>query len=365
MNQRARPAARRARLRERLTAEELDALVVGAAPNITYLSGFTGSNGRLVVAEDPEMDLLVTDGRYATQAAQECPGLAVLVRREGLVEAVAEHLAPVGGRVGFEAARTTWRDGEALREAVADRGMEAVPTAGWVEALRAVKDDSELAALRAAGELTVAAWRALLETLRPGMTERDVAIRVERSMVDLGAAGPAFPTIVAGGPNGARPHHRPGDRPLAAGELVTVDMGARLSGYCADMTRTVALGQPPAELRAVHELVRTAQGAGVGAAVAGQDAGTVDAACRDAITAAGYGDRFVHDTGHGVGLEVHEQPDVRESSTDRLQARMTITVEPGVYLPGSGGVRIEDTVAVTDDGPPACLTETPRTLLVL
>ena len=273
----------------------------------------------------------------------------------------------------LEAAAVSWQRARRLREALP--GVQVVPTAGQVEALREVKDAGEVAALRRACAVGDEAFAALCERLVKGMSERDAAVTLERAMVDLGAEAVAFSTIVASGPNGARPHHRPGGRVLAAGDLITCDFGATVDGYHSDMTRTVALGRCPPVLAAVYELVRGAQQAGLEAVVAGAQTDAVDAACRTVIADAGHAERFVHGTGHGVGLEVHEAPFLRPGpgsappavtagTSVTLRAGMTVTVEPGVYLPGLGGVRIEDCVLVTPDGADV-LTRTPKDLRVL
>lgn len=358
--------ARRDRLRQRLAEHSLDALVVTTAVNARYLTGFTGSNAAVVVTGDPAGDLLLTDGRYETQAAEQAPGIDRVICRAETIDKVVERLvASDAVRVGFEADRLDWQTAERLRETGGTAGLELRPAAGHVERLRASKDPVELEALRGACRLTDAAFEDLLGWLAAGMTEREVAIRLERTMVELGAEEASFPSIVAAGEHSAVPHHRPGDRRLAGGELVKFDFGATWAGYHADMSRTVALGQPPAELRHIHEVVRAAQQAGVGAAAAGVTAGTVDAASRTPIADAGYGERFVHSTGHGVGLEIHEWPTLRDGDDATLGTGMTVTVEPGIYLPGRGGVRIEDTVAIRDAGPPEVLTTSPRSLLTL
>jgi Xaa-Pro aminopeptidase len=248
------------------------------------------------------------------------------------------------------------------------------PTTDLVEALRVVKEPSEIARLERACQITVAAFDAMLEGLHPGRTERDLAIELERRFVDLGADGLAFTPIVASGPNGAVPHHHPTHRAIEAGDLVTFDIGARVDGYHADFTRTVAVGKPWHTWMEIHALVEAAQAAGMAAATAGRPLADVDRAARDIITNAGHGDAFVHGTGHGVGLQIHEAPMVSGRATGSLAASTVITVEPGVYLAdhaarslgtAPGGVRIEDTVLVTPNGPAQPLTDAPRALVVL
>jgi Xaa-Pro aminopeptidase len=251
-----------------------------------------------------------------------------------------------------------------------------VPAGRLVEELRTVKDDAEIELLRRACAITDAAFAQLLPLIGPGASERELAIALERAMTDHGADGVAFDTIVASGPNGAIPHHAPGARRLEPGDLVTIDCGARLGGYHADMTRTVALGEPAGWQREVYDLVAAAQRAGVAAAVPGTGVGALDAAARDLIEAAGYGGCFQHGLGHGVGLQVHEAPIIGYGRTGTLMDRVPVTVEPGIYLPGTGGVRIEDTLVVRAGGDAAdaeagaagcaeILTMTTKELLVL
>lgn len=351
-------AARRDRLRTRLADAGLDALLVTTLTNVRYLTGFTGSAATLLVTADGEDDRFVTDGRYETQAADEVGDLPTVITRSKrwLVEAS-------GGRarLGVESHRLPWDEASALAGIL---DAEVVRAPEHVEALRAVKDETEIAAIARACTVGDEAFDWLLWRLEPGMAEREVALALERRMLDGGAEGIAFPSIVASGPNGARPHHRPGQRRLEAGDVVTLDFGAVVDGYHSDMTRVVALGRPSDELARVVEVVRAAQVAGLGAVASGTAAAAVDAACRDLIAEAGYGEAFVHSTGHGIGLEPHEAPRVAARATATLDDHAVITVEPGVYLPGVGGVRIEDTVVVGADGP-TVLTQTTKDLIVV
>jgi Xaa-Pro aminopeptidase len=359
------PADRRERLRTRLADHGLDALLVTRVVNVRYLTGFTGSVGTLLITGDGAGDLFATDDRYREQMAAEVADLPRVASRG--TPWLAERL---GDRrvLGVESHALPWDRVRALQADLP--GIEVVPAPRHVEGVRQVKDAGERERIARACALADAAFAALLEWLTPGMTERQVARRLERDLVDRGADGRAFPTIVASGPNGARPHHPPGDRPLVPGDLVTLDFGALVDGYHSDMTRTVALGTPPPVLREVHDLVRVAQQEGVRAAVHGAPAAAIDAACRTTITQGGRGAAFVHPTGHGLGLEIHEDPILRADAVGTLQSGMAVTVEPGVYLPGLGGVRIEDTVVVrppTRNGPaqPEVLTHAPRALLIL
>jgi Xaa-Pro aminopeptidase len=356
--------SRRDRLRSRLPEAGVDLLLVTTPANVAYLSGFTGSNGQVLICMDASDDRLVTDGRYEERAAVDAPGLPVVLSRDHLGIALE---AAAGARLGVEEQHLTWASARDLqRRATGEHPAEVVPTAGLVERLRVTKEDAELARLSHACELTVAALAWLVEeVVAVGRSERELATALERRFVDLGADGVAFPSIVASGPNSSIPHHAPSARPLAGGDLLTVDCGALVGGYHADFTRTFAIGHPGRDLVAIHELVRAAQAAGRDAAVAGSTGGAVDAAAREVIEAAGHGDRFVHGTGHGVGLDIHEAPTVAKGSRATLEARTAMTVEPGVYLPGVGGVRIEDTIVVAADGSPTTLTAAPRELRVL
>lgn len=354
-------AARRDHLRGLLVAEDLDGVLLTAAPDVRYLTGFSGSNGQLVLGPDRAADRLVTDARYTARAAQEAPDLEVALDRDPLAPARA-----LGRRIGVDADTVTWTTARRWRSELDEDGGALVALRAPVSALRAVKDAVEIASLAEACAITVTALEELFaERVHVGATERDLATWLERRFVDLGAEDVAFPSIVASGPNAAVPHHAPSARALVAGDLLTVDCGARVDGYHADCTRTVAVGHLDDQLASVHVLVQRAQAAGRAAATAGAITGAVDAAARRVIAEAGYGDRFVHGTGHGVGLEIHERPAVAAGASATLRPGTALTVEPGVYLPGVGGVRIEDTVVVTADGPPRVLTDTARELRVL
>ena len=345
--------SRLARLRSGLDGAGCDGLLVTRLVNIRYLSGFSGSAALLLVLPD---DLVfVTDGRYQEQSAQELAAAGVEARIEiGLTggdqrQALQQAAAGVS-RLGLEAESVTWAQqrrfaGEWFPEA------ELVPTAGLVEELRRVKDEGEVARMAEAAAIADAALDAVRPMLAEGPTERDVALALDTEMRRRGATASAFDTIVASGPNGAKPHHRPSDRRIEAGELVVIDFGAVVDGYCSDMTRTVSVGEPrSATARRMVEVVAESQQAGVAAVTAGVAAKAVDEVCREVIADAGWAQAFVHGTGHGVGLEIHEAPRVASTSEDTLAAGHVVTVEPGVYLPDEGGVRIEDTVVVTESG---------------
>ena len=358
---------RRDRLRHRLVAADLDAMLVTDLVNVRYLSGFTGSNAALLVRADQDTPVLATDGRYVTQAAAQAPDAELVIER-----AVGPSLAgraAAGGvrRLGFESHVVTV-DGFSVLER-AGTGLEFVRAAGMVERLREVKDVGEIAILRLACEAADAALHDLVARggLRPGRTEKEVGRELESLMLDHGADGVSFETIVATGSNSAIPHHRPTDAVLTAGDFVKIDFGALVAGYHSDMTRTFVLGSAADWQRDLYELVASAQAAGRAAVSPGADLPGVDAAARQVIADAGYAENFGHGLGHGVGLQIHEAPGISASAVGTLLAGAAVTVEPGVYLPGRGGVRIEDTLVVgSEDAPePELLTRFPKELAVI
>ena len=357
-------AGRAARLRPHFADAGIDALLVTSLPNVRYLTGFTGSSAMVLVTGDALV--FTSDGRYRTQAEEQLAAAGVAARIEigatvaAQRDALAAALAP-GARLGLEAQIVTWAQQRDLAGVLT--GHELVPTDGLVERLRLVKEPGEVARIRAACAIADDALAALLPTLADGPTERDFALDLEVEMRRRGASGNSFDPIIASGPNGAKPHARPSARRVERGELVVIDFGCIVDGYCSDMTRTVSVGDPGPEARHVWDVVRESQWAGREAVRAGADCAAVDRACRDVIVAAGWGDAFVHGTGHGVGLEIHEAPRVASSARGTLEPGSVVTVEPGVYLPGVGGVRIEDTVVVTPDGADP-LTEFPKDLVL-
>lgn len=359
-------SARRDRVRHRLAELEVDRLLVTDPANVRYLSGFTGTNGEVIVAATASDDRLITDPRYEQRAATEtsrCTGRGIRVVIGEPERVSLEGLA--GGVLAAEADHLSWARAERLRERAEAGSTALCALRGTVEAARIVKDAAELARLERACALTTAAMTWLFrDVVQVGRTERELATALERRFVDEGADGIAFPSIVASGPNTAVPHHEPSTRPLAPGDLLTVDCGALVDGYHADCTRTIAVSQPAGELRKIHDAVRNAQAAGRAAVHAGATGGDVDAAARGVIAAAGYAQGFVHGTGHGVGLAIHEAPAVAHNATDNLSPQTPLTVEPGVYVPGISGVRIEDTVVVSAHGEARCLTDIPRHLIV-
>ena len=356
-------AARRDRARAGLADRAATHLLVTDPVNVRYLTGFTGSNGQLLLAADAADDRLITDHRYDERAASSCPDLERILDRDPLGATLS---AAPSASLLVEAEHLSWQQGRDLTARAKDVGVRVGDAKGVVEALRLCKDDAELARLAAACRITqeTLAWL-FDDVVVHDRSERELAITLERAFIDAGADGVAFPSIVASGPNAAIPHHEPTDRRLQPGDLLTIDCGAEVDGYHADHTRTVAIGHLDDELTAVHEVVRQAQAAGIAAVADGVTGGQVDAAARQVITDAGYGAAFLHGTGHGVGLRIHEGPSVGRGSAATLRDGMALTVEPGIYLPGRGGVRIEDTFVVTSPAPPRALTDTPRELQVL
>jgi Xaa-Pro aminopeptidase len=339
-------AARRAALAALLEREGLGALVVTHPPNVRYLSGFTGSAGLLLVR--PGGSVLVTDFRYATQAPQEAPGVDVQIERVSLWERLARVLAPATDPVGIEAAALTVRDAERVGGLVKGR---IVPTTDLVERLRAAKAPAEVEAIRQAACLAHEALDETLPTVREGQTELAIAAALEGALRRRGSEWHPFQTIVAAGPRAALPHARSSGRPVGRGEFLLIDFGAIVDGYCADITRTVAVGRADDRMRAVYGLVQEAQlraRTGVRAGMTGREA---DALAREVIAARGFGEAFGHSLGHGLGLEVHEAPRLSQTSDAPLPLGAVVTIEPGVYLPGWSGVRIEDDVHLGPEGP--------------
>lgn len=344
--------ARLGRVRGLLADEGCDALVVSDLVNIRYLTGFTGSNA--VLAVGPDGTTLVTDGRYRTQVYEQLDAAGVEVG----VEIANDSSGPLGDalrgitRIGLEADHATWAT---MRRLAHDTFSWAhlVPTEGLVLRLRSVKDDGEVARLLAAAAIADRALADVRGALDDGLTEQAFRRRLEDAMADHGSDAPSFETIVASGPNGAKPHARPTDRVIGssrAGELVVIDFGATVDGYHSDMTRTVAVGDLTTEQERMVAVVRRAQTAGVEAVRCGATCRSVDRVCRDVIVDAGWGDAFAHGTGHGIGLVIHESPRLSATSDDILAPGHCVTVEPGVYLPEHGGVRVEDSVVVSTTG---------------
>ena len=365
------PSGRASRLSAELADLRLDGLIVNSLVDLRYLTGFTGSHGLAIVfapavASELGRARFLTDFRYDTQSAEEVPdGFERLIISGDLLDAAASELAGASGRLGFDEATFTVKEHQRLAELLQDR-WELVPAGGVLARLRAVKEPAEVESIRAAAQLADEALSALLEGGLRGRTEREVAIDLELRMRRLGATSPSFPSIVAAGEHGALPHAQPRDEPIGANVLVTIDWGALHEGYCSDCTRTYATGEGISELaREVYALVLEAERAGVAAFAVGRTGKDVDAVARAIIEAAGHGEHFGHGLGHGVGLEIHEAPRLSRAGGDaKLAAGNIVTVEPGVYLPGELGVRIEDLLVVTD-GAQDVLTSLPRELTVV
>ncbi len=338
------------RLSSLLPEAEVDLLLVTDLVNVRYLTGYTGSNGLAVIG--PEMRLFVTDFRYVEQAAEEVdPAFERRRARQELTDELEEVLPGGPLRVGFEEAHVSVREHRRLRDQLPER-VELIPIEGLIERLRAVKDPGEVAQIHEAAKLADAAFTELVTRGLVGRTERELAFELTMAMRRQGAERASFDIIVAGGAHGALPHAMPRDAPITADQLVVIDWGAQLEGYCSDCTRTVWAGssEPNGEEREVYDLVHKAQLAGLEAIRGGAGTRSVDSAARQVIEAAGYGEYFGHGLGHGVGLDIHEAPRLSPRSDSALEPGNIVTDEPGIYLPGRFGVRIEDLVVVTDDG---------------
>lgn len=340
--------SRAGRLIELLGDAGIDVLLVSELSNVRYLTGYTGSNGLALIG--PRMRAFATDFRYVEQAAEEVHrSFARLRTSPDLFEAVSEAVADGELRLGFEAAHVSVRQYERLRELLPDR-VELVAAGPLVEELRLVKEPDEVELIRAAAELADEAFEGVIAEGLVGRTEREVAMALEWDMRERGAHRPSFETIVAAGVHGALPHAQPREVKIRRGELVVIDWGAELEGYCSDCTRTVAAGEPASDAEEIYDLVLTAQLAGLDDVAAGAGGQAVDETARRIIRERGHGDHFGHGLGHGVGLDVHEAPRLSQRSSDTLRAGSVVTVEPGVYIPGRFGVRIEDLVVVRDGG---------------
>ena len=350
-------ADRRDRLRALLAKEHPGSvLLLTDLSNVRYLTGFSGSNAVLAIGADPSSDLIGTDGRYRDQVTEQTPDVPSLIDRETLQAVATRVRSSIVVEPDLGVGQFT-----SLRDA----GLSVEVGTSLVQPLRAVKDGGEIEALARACAITVEAFAALAAEIRVGARELVLARRLEQLFGDLGAEDRAFDTIIAAGPHSAIPHHEPGDRVLAAGDLLVIDAGARVDGYHADMTRTfIVAAEPEPWQEQIHAIVRDAQAAATARYVPGAERLAIDAAAREPITAAGFGEAYTHGLGHGVGLDIHEAPSIGALSTGTIEANMAITVEPGIYLTGRGGVRIEDTLVVTDAGP-RILTEAPRDLLVV
>lgn len=332
--------------RARLGDIDADALLVTDLTNVRYLTGFSGSNGQVLVAEDEI--IFFSDGRYAARAAALVKDAEIDIYPDKLSERLLPRLQGASVRsLGIEAGTVTVAERDELAQSLT---AELVATSGVIEDLRRVKDDGELTALREAVRIADEAFSWVVEHLAPGMTEREVALDLEIYLRRHGAEDVSFEPIVGSGPLAAHIHHTPGDRPIEKGDLVLMDFGALSDGYHSDMTRTVVAGPASEKQREIYDVVKRAQQAGIDALAGGKGGREVDAAARSVVDEAGYGDTYVHGLGHGVGLDIHEAPRMSKTTTDTLRAGEVVTVEPGVYLDDWGGIRVEDCVLVTQDG---------------
>jgi Xaa-Pro aminopeptidase len=351
---------RLAKLRNALTEKDLDAILISCPENRRYLSGFTGSAGVLLISA--QRAVLATDFRYWERAGQEAPDFELAKVKDKVSQLLPSLLADTGvGRLGFESEHLTVN--QLYRWSQAAEGIEWVPLKGTVEALRAVKEEGEIEALRRSTALTDSAFAHLLDVIEPGMTERAAAWEIEAYMRAHGASKVAFDPTVAAGPRGAMPHAQPTDQAIQAGEPIVIDVGCVVDGYCSDMTRTICLGQPSPKYLEVWGIVLQAQEAAEGGIRAGMGGVEAHALAAGVIEAAGYGQNFGHGLGHGVGLVIHENPRASRTSEDTLEAGMVLTVEPGIYLPGEFGVRIEDLAIIGTDGL-EILTTTPKVAVI-
>lgn len=343
-----RESERQQRLREALGERELDAALISNLANIRYLTGYVGSNALALVSG--EGATLLTDGRYAVSAREQVRGAEVVLGKRDLLDDAAGAVGALGAEpvVAVEAAHLTLDRHGRLEKALS--GARLVPTTGLVEDLRIVKDDGEVALIAEAAAIADRAIADVLERDLVGRREDEVALDLHGALVRHGASAPSFAIIVAAGPGGARPHAVPRPEPIPDDTLCVIDLGALHAGYCSDMTRTIVLGEPQDRLREAYAVCRDAQLAGIAAVRPGVAAAEVDRASREVIDAAGLGEAFVHGLGHGVGLDIHERPGVRREATETLASGMVLTIEPGIYLEGLGGVRIEDLLVVTDEG---------------
>jgi Xaa-Pro aminopeptidase len=348
-------------IRQHIIALRLDALLVSFPPFVRYLTGFTGSNACCIIA--PRIQSLVTDGRYTTQVHEEVRDFRIFIAKGGLFEELrSRRLLPSKGRVGFNPSQLHVSELENLKSLFP--GVKFIKTRDIVGAATAIKDAVEVQNIRAAARISDDVFRHILGVVKEGISELDIAAELAYQHRKRGAEADAFEPIVASGIRGCLPHARAGTKRIKKGELVTLDFGCRLNGYHSDLTRTVAVGKPRPELRKIYRTVQDAQQRAVEAAKGGMKARDLDAVARTWIKKAGFGRYFTHSLGHGLGLQVHEGPRVSAKSPDRIQSGNVITIEPGVYVPGVGGVRIEDDIVIRD-GFAETLTTSPKELIIL
>jgi len=348
---------RLALLRRRLKRRRLEAILISEPGNRRYLSGYSaqdhgiGESSGVLLIPVAGTPLLLTDSRFQLQAEEEARGFEVRLYRRGLIALLADLLPELGiGRLGFESDYFLHASAQRLREVLAKKNIDTVPTTGLVQSMRLCKDEEEIRLIRQSVRVNEQVFQLVYNTIEPGMSEREIALAIELTMHELGAERPAFETIVAFGENAARPHAVPSDRILRPGDLVLIDMGLVLEGYCSDMTRTFVAGRPDHCYLERLRVVRRAQQAGIKAIRAGISCREVDRAARRIMEEAGYGPAFGHGLGHGVGLAVHEGPSLSPRSRKKLRPGMVVTVEPGLYLPGWGGIRLENMVVVREEG---------------
>ena len=350
-------------LRAKFESSGIDGILIGSDENRRYVSGFTGTAGNLIITADAAV--LATDFRYIEQAGQQSPDFRVLRVMGGGSDWLTNLLSELGvRRLGFESQHMTVATHERLSGVFAEAGngdgVSLVSTAGLVEELRSVKDEAEMALLQRAIDISDKAFEEVSQVLKDGMTEREVAWLLERTMRELGADSVSFPTIVAAGPNAALPHHRADDTPLRNGQPLIIDMGARYQGYCSDLSRSLCIGGDEDDtFRKVYSTVLRAQQTAIDAVRSGMTAGEADGLARAVIEEAGYGKEFGHSLGHGVGLEIHERPGVGPNSPVVLEDGMPFTIEPGIYISGWGGVRIED-IVVLEQGRARVISHAPK-----
>ena len=335
------------KLREKLADESLEGMLVTNLTNVWYLSGFSGSAGTCLIF--PEKAYFISDGRYETQSKQQVTGMEILIGVEPYPEIIKkEKLISDGMHLAFEAEHVSVSSAKKLEDLFPGCSWE--PMTNVIEQIAMVKDKSEIRATRKAVEITDQTFEQIIPEIRPGVTEREIAGKISFTYKMFGADGDAFDCIVAGGPNSALPHARSGDRPLQEGDFVILDFGAFYQGYHADMTRTVVVGEATERHREIYNTVREAQRRGCEAAKDGAPCKEVDSACRNYISESGYGDYFNHGTGHGLGLEIHTNPRFSQLSKDHIYENYLMTIEPGIYIPDWGGVRIEDDILITSNG---------------
>ncbi|BBH21128.1 peptidase M24 [Paenibacillus baekrokdamisoli] len=348
-------------VKEKLQELGLDALLITNPVNRRYLSGFTGSAGVLLITADHSW--LLTDFRYMTQAPQQAVDFTVIEHGVKWIDTVKELSAAAGvTQLGFEQEHVVFSEYAAWKIALGE--IQLQPVSGIVEQLRMIKDDAELAIMRDAAKLADETYNHILGFIRPGLSEREVALEMEFYMRSKGATSSSFETIVASGERSALPHGVASDRIIGSNEFVKLDFGAYYKGYCSDITRTIVVGKPTDKHREIYEIVLEAQLATLAAVKPGMTGREADAVARDIITRYGYGDNFGHGTGHGLGMEIHENPRLSKTGETVLEPGMVVTVEPGIYLPGFGGVRIEDDIVITAGGN-SLLTSSPKALFIL